>query len=61
MNQYSRLSCDFGLGGFNRGQGVITPDSPLYGKFETPLFYAPDTLVTVNRPRTLGPRLAYKF
>jgi iron complex outermembrane recepter protein len=41
---YATYSEGFRPGGFNRGQGVITPNSPLYGKFEIPLFYAPDTL-----------------
>lgn len=41
---YATYSEGFRPGGFNRGQGVITPNSPLYGKFQIPLFYAPDTL-----------------
>jgi len=41
---YATYSEGFRPGGFNRGQGVITPNSPLYGKFQIPLYYAPDTL-----------------
>ena len=41
---YATYSEGFRPGGFNRGQGIITPNSPLYGKFEIPLYYSPDTL-----------------
>jgi len=41
---YATYSEGFRPGGFNRGNGVITPSSPLYGVFTTPISYAPDTL-----------------
>lgn len=41
---YATYSEGFRPGGFNRGQGVLTPNSPLYGTFQLPVYYAPDTL-----------------
>ncbi len=41
---YATYSEGFRPGGFNRGQGVIPPSSPLYGKFVLPYEYNTDTL-----------------
>jgi outer membrane receptor protein involved in Fe transport len=41
---YYTWSQGFRPGGFNLGQGVITPSSPLYGVFSPPIAYGPDTL-----------------
>jgi len=41
---YYTWSQGFRPGGFNRGSGVISSTSPLYGIFSTPLYYSPDTL-----------------
>lgn len=42
---YATYSEGFRPGGFNRGQGVIGPNSPLFGLFTVPFFFEPDTLV----------------
>jgi outer membrane receptor protein involved in Fe transport len=41
---YYTWSQGFRPGGFNLGEGIITPSSPLYGIYKTPLSYGPDTL-----------------
>ncbi len=41
---YATWSQGYRPGGFNRGQGVITPNSPLYGIYTVPLSYSPDSL-----------------
>jgi outer membrane receptor protein involved in Fe transport len=41
---YATYSEGFRPGGFNRGTGVITSNSPLEGIFTVPLAFAPDTL-----------------
>jgi iron complex outermembrane recepter protein len=42
---YATYSEGFRPGGFNRGQGVLSPSSPLYGtSFKIPLYYSSDTL-----------------
>ena len=41
---YATYSEGFRPGGFNRGTGVLTANSPLFGIFSVPLSYAPDTL-----------------
>ncbi len=41
---YATYSEGFRPGGFNRGQGVIPPSSPLFGKFVLPFEYDTDTL-----------------
>jgi len=42
---YYTWSQGFRPGGFNRQAAVIAPTSPLYGIFEPPLVYRPDTLL----------------
>jgi iron complex outermembrane recepter protein len=42
---YYTWSQGFRPGGFNRGQSIITPTSPLYGIFSPPLSYGPDLLI----------------
>jgi iron complex outermembrane recepter protein len=42
---YYTWSQGFRPGGFNLGEGIITPSSPLYGIYKTPLAYGPDTLI----------------
>jgi iron complex outermembrane receptor protein len=42
---YYTWSQGFRPGGFNRGQSIITPTSPLYGIFSPPLSYGPDVLI----------------
>ena len=42
---YATYSEGFRPGGFNRGQGALSPSSPLYGTgFQIPLYYGSDTL-----------------
>jgi iron complex outermembrane recepter protein len=41
---YYTWSQGFRPGGFNLGQGIVTPSSPLYGIFSPPLVYGPDVL-----------------
>jgi outer membrane receptor protein involved in Fe transport len=41
---YYTWSQGFRPGGFNRAQSIIKPGTPLYGLFEPPLAYDPDTL-----------------
>ncbi|MHB8478198.1 MAG: TonB-dependent receptor [Steroidobacteraceae bacterium] len=41
---YYTWSQGFRPGGFNLGQGIIGPSSPLYGVFTPPLVFGPDTL-----------------
>ena len=42
---YATYSEGFRPGGFNRGQGIISSRSPLYGKFTVPYFFKPDNLI----------------
>jgi iron complex outermembrane recepter protein len=41
---YATYSEGFRPGGFNRGNGILSPNSPLYGKFTIPSFYDSDNL-----------------
>jgi iron complex outermembrane recepter protein len=41
---YYTWSQGFRPGGFNRAQAVLSPSSPLYGIWQPPIAYAPDTL-----------------
>jgi iron complex outermembrane recepter protein len=41
---YATYSEGFRPGGFNRGNGILSPNSPLYGKFTIPAFYDSDNL-----------------
>jgi iron complex outermembrane recepter protein len=41
---YATYSEGFRPGGFNRGNGILSPKSPLYGKFAIPQFYDSDNL-----------------
>lgn len=41
---YATYSEGFRPGGFNRGNGILSPKSPLYGKFTIPQFYDSDNL-----------------
>ena len=41
---YATYSEGFRPGGFNRGNGILSPTSPLYGKFTIPSFYDSDNL-----------------
>jgi iron complex outermembrane recepter protein len=41
---YATYSEGFRPGGFNRGEGILSPSSPLYGKFTIPAFYDSDEL-----------------
>jgi outer membrane receptor protein involved in Fe transport len=41
---YATYSEGFRPGGFNRGNGILSPSSPLYGKFTIPSFYDSDNL-----------------
>jgi iron complex outermembrane receptor protein len=41
---YATFSEGFRPGGFNRGEGLLSPNSPLYGKFTIPAFYDSDSL-----------------
>jgi iron complex outermembrane receptor protein len=41
---YATYSEGFRPGGFNRGNGILSPNSPLYGKFTIPDFYDSDNL-----------------
>jgi iron complex outermembrane recepter protein len=41
---YATYSEGFRPGGFNRGMGILSPSSPLYGKFTIPEFYNSDNL-----------------
>jgi iron complex outermembrane recepter protein len=41
---YATYSEGFRPGGFNRGNGILSPKSPLYGKFSIPQFYDSDNL-----------------
>ncbi len=41
---YATYSEGFRPGGFNRGQGLLSPSSPLYGKFTVPVSYETDNL-----------------
>jgi len=59
---YYTWSQGFRPGGFNLGQGVITPSSPLYGVFSPPLAYGPDTLTNNEvgwKTEWLGHRLQW--
>jgi iron complex outermembrane recepter protein len=59
---YYTWSQGFRPGGFNLGQGVITPTSPLYGIFSPPVAYAPDTLTNNEvgwKTEWLGRRLQW--
>ena len=42
---YATYSQGFRPGGFNRGQGIISSNSPLYGKFTVPYYFSPDRLI----------------
>jgi len=41
---YATYSEGFRPGGFNSGTGILSPSSPLYGKFSPPLYYGSDSL-----------------
>jgi outer membrane receptor protein involved in Fe transport len=41
---YLTYSEGFRPGGFNSGSGILSPSSPLYGKFSPPRFYGSDSL-----------------
>jgi iron complex outermembrane recepter protein len=41
---YATYSEGFRPGGFNNGTGILSPSSPLYGKFSPPTFYGSDKL-----------------
>jgi iron complex outermembrane recepter protein len=41
---YATYSEGFRPGGFNRGNGILSPTSPLFGKFTIPSFYDSDNL-----------------
>jgi iron complex outermembrane recepter protein len=41
---YATYSEGFRPGGFNNGTGILSPTSPLYGKFSPPTFYSSDSL-----------------
>src|SRR6202000_1231526 len=41
---YATYSEGFRPGGFNRGMGILSTSSPLYGKFTIPAFYNSDQL-----------------
>jgi iron complex outermembrane receptor protein len=41
---YATYSEGFRPGGFNRGNGILSPNSPLFGKFTIPSFYDSDNL-----------------
>jgi iron complex outermembrane receptor protein len=41
---YATYSEGFRPGGFNRGNGILSPSSPLFGKFTIPSFYDSDNL-----------------
>jgi iron complex outermembrane recepter protein len=41
---YATYSEGFRPGGFNRGNGILSPNSPLFGKFTIPAFYDSDNL-----------------
>jgi iron complex outermembrane receptor protein len=41
---YATYSEGFRPGGFNNGTGILSPSSPLYGKFSPPTFYSSDSL-----------------
>jgi iron complex outermembrane receptor protein len=59
---YYTWSQGFRPGGFNLGQGVITPSSPLYGIFSPPVAYGPDTLTNNEigwKTEWLGRRLQW--
>jgi iron complex outermembrane receptor protein len=59
---YYTWSQGFRPGGFNLGQGIITPSSPLYGIFSPPLLYGPDTLTNNEigwKSEWLGHRLQF--
>ncbi len=59
---YYTWSQGFRPGGFNLGQGVVTPSSPLYGIFSPPLVYGPDTLTNNEigwKTEWLGHRLQW--
>jgi iron complex outermembrane receptor protein len=59
---YYTWSQGFRPGGFNLGQGIITPSSPLYGVYSPPLLYGPDTLTNNEigwKSEWLGHRLQF--
>lgn len=45
---YATYSQGFRPGGFNRGQGVISSRSPLYGLFTVPYYFSPDRLINTE-------------
>jgi iron complex outermembrane receptor protein len=59
---YYTWSQGFRPGGFNLGQGIVTPSSPLYGIFSPPLLYGPDVLTNNElgwKSQWLGHRLQW--